>query len=57
MGKIAGSAFALAFLLWGLLSAIGGLVAGRMDWTLIGLVLAGFGTVFLPTVRFLWRGS
>ena len=57
MKRVTGTSFALLFLLWGVLTVLGGLGEGRADWAVLGLVLAAFGGLFLPAVRDLWQGG
>jgi hypothetical protein len=55
MQRIAGTIFGLLFLLWGVLTAIGGADEGRADWVVIGIVIGAFGCLFLPAIRYLWQ--
>jgi len=55
MIRIAGTAIAFLFLLWGILALVGGAGAGRGDWIFLGAVLAAFGAVFVPAIRYLWQ--
>lgn len=54
MQRLAGSLIALLFLVWGLLTILGGLQAARVDWIVLGTGIALFGCAFLPAVRSLW---
>ena len=57
MSRVLGTFFALLFLVWGVLTVIGGIGEGRVDWAVLGVVLGGFGALFLPAVRLLWRSE
>lgn len=54
MQRIAGTLIALLFLIWGILTVLGGLEAARGDWIVLGLGIGAFGCVFLPAVQYLW---
>ena len=54
MQRITGTLIALLFLIWGMLTVIGGLEAARGDWIVLGLGIGAFGCVFLPAVQYLW---
>jgi hypothetical protein len=55
MQRVAGTVFALLFLVWGVVTMIGGLREGRADWMLLGAAIGAFGCLFLPTVQYLWQ--
>lgn len=57
MQRIGGTIFALLFLVWGVLTLVGGIGAGRGDWIFLGIVLGGLGGVFLPPVQSLGHGN
>ena len=57
MKRVSGTSFALLFLVWGVLTVLGGLGEGRADWAVLGLGIAAFGGLFLPAVWYLWHGE
>jgi hypothetical protein len=55
--RVAGTVFALLILAWGLATLVAGLRSSQIVWVVIGLLLAGFGCLFLPAIAALWRGA
>jgi hypothetical protein len=55
--RVAGTVFALLILAWGVATLLAGLRNSQIVWVIIGLLLAGFGCLFVPAIASLWRGA
>lgn len=57
MERVLGTLFGLSILGWGLATLWAGLRGSQIVWVAIGLLLSGFGLLFLPAIFSLWRGA
>lgn len=57
MERVLGSIVGSLILLWGLATTLAGLRGSQIVWVVVGLLLSGFGCLFLPAIASLWRGA
>lgn len=57
MERVLGTIFGSLILAWGLATLLAGLRNSQAVWVIVGLLLCGFGTLFLPAIVSLWKGA
>ena len=57
MERVLGTVFGSLILAWGLATLIAGLRHSQPAWVVIGLLLSGFGALFVPAIVSIWRGA
>jgi len=57
MERVLGTLIGLMILGWGSATLWAGLRGSQIVWVVVGLLLSGFGVLFLPAIFSLWRGA